>query len=70
MLVPGADILELHPRGTVELHGLFDVLALFSDQLHAQASLFEDLAHGRVVGYLVPLYMILNLHTLAGYAPH
>jgi hypothetical protein len=64
MLMLGANVLELHPRGTVELHRFFDVFTLFANQFHVQAGLFEYLAHGRVVWDLVPIYVILNLHTV------
>jgi hypothetical protein len=64
MMVPGADVLELHPRGSVELHGVFDVFALFAGQLHVQAGFFEDLAHGCVIWDLAPL------HVAAGRDPH
>ena len=48
MLVPWTDVLELHPRGTMELYGVFDVLALLADNLYPQAGLLEDLADGIV----------------------
>jgi hypothetical protein len=57
MLMSGGDVLELHPGGTVKLHGIFDVFALFADQLHVQAGLLEDLAHGRVIRKFTLFYM-------------
>jgi hypothetical protein len=56
MLVPWTDVLELHPRGTMELYGVFDVLALLADKLYPQAGLLEDLADG-IVGKIVFFYM-------------
>ena len=49
MLVPRPDVLELHPRGAAELHGIRNVLALVAHELHPQAGLCEDLADGRII---------------------
>jgi hypothetical protein len=68
VLVPRPDVLELYARGAVELHRVRDVLTFLADQPYSYAGLLEDLADGRFVGEFVLLYMILNLHTLAGYA--
>lgn len=57
MLVTGADVLKLYPRRPVELHGVLDVFALFTDESYFQASLFEDLADGGIVRKLVSLYV-------------
>ena len=50
MLVPRPDVLQLHPGGTVQLDGVFDVLAPLPHQPYSYAGLLEDLAHGGLVG--------------------
>jgi hypothetical protein len=64
VLMPWSDVLELHPRGPVELHGLQNILALVAHKLHPQARLLEDVAYGRVIGELVLFYVS------AGREPH
>jgi hypothetical protein len=62
VLVPWLDVLHLHPGGTVQLYGILDVFAPLPYLLDSDPGLFEHLAHGRVVGKLVFLYM-LGIHT-------
>ncbi len=49
----------------MELYRVFDIFTLFADQVHLQAGPLKDLAHGRVIGELVSLYVAAGreLHT-------
>ena len=50
MLVPRLDVLQLHPRGTVQLDGVGDILAPLAHQPYSYAGLLQDLTHGGLVG--------------------
>ncbi len=57
VLVVGPDVLQLDTGGAVELNGVLDILPPLPDELDLHAGLLQDLAHGRLVGKLVSLYV-------------
>src|SRR5215213_384256 len=57
VLVAGPDVLELHPCGPVELDGVLYILALLPHELDLDTRLLHNLAHSRLVGKFIWLYM-------------